>query len=304
MSSDLAPYPIGEIQPEWVLEQEALGSKRKFWYSSNPKEEASWLFKYPQARSGQHWAEKVAAEVADALEINHARVELAVFEGTPGSTTESFARDGRELFHGNQILAGHVHGYDASREFRQSDHTFENILYGLDSAFATPDGRRWARGAIIDYLVLDALVGNTDRHHENWAILRKRTENGWSGLVAPTFDHASSLGRELMDEGPRKSRRRLLDEGRVGDYSERGRGAIFWATSDRRALSPLELVRRGAPAQPEFFRASLLRLDKVDRVMLEAIVNRIPDGWISELGRTFAVELMSYNLEQLREVVV
>lgn len=141
------PYGIVEIQSEWVLGQEALGSKRKFWYRSELEDSTSWLFKYPQKGSGQHWAEKVAAEVADVLEILHARVELAEFRGTRGSTTESFARDGRELYHGNQVLAGYVHGYDPDREFHQSDHTFDNILYGLELAFETPEGRRGARGA-------------------------------------------------------------------------------------------------------------------------------------------------------------
>ena len=56
-----APFPVIEIQPKWVLEPEALGSKEKFWYRQTDKE-ARWLFKYPQTNTGQHWAEKIAAE--------------------------------------------------------------------------------------------------------------------------------------------------------------------------------------------------------------------------------------------------
>ena len=40
----------------------------------------------------------------------HARVELAAFQGVQGSATESFAREGRELYHGNQVLAGQLMG--------------------------------------------------------------------------------------------------------------------------------------------------------------------------------------------------
>ena len=56
-----------------------------------------------------------------------------------------------------------------------------------------------AKSRIAEYLVLDAVIGNTDRHHENWGILRQRRGNVWYGFVAPSFDHASSLGRELLD---------------------------------------------------------------------------------------------------------
>ena len=71
------PYPIIEIQPEWVIAEEDMGSKPKFWYRASA-DEAEWLFKYPQRDTGQHWAEKIAAELANATGIPHAPVELAI----------------------------------------------------------------------------------------------------------------------------------------------------------------------------------------------------------------------------------
>jgi hypothetical protein len=296
-----APYPIIEIHPDWVLEEEAMGSKQKFWFRSSDGE-PDWLFKYPQPRTGQHWAEKIAAEVADALDILHARVELAVFQDVQGSATESFARDGRELYHGNQVLEGQLLDYDASKQFRQSDHTLENIFAALDRAFRSPAGALGAKERLAEYLVLDALIGNTDRHHENWGILRKRTPRGWTGMVAPTFDHASSLGRELLDEGAGKSRRRLLDEGWIPQYAEKAPGAIYWQSSDKRGISPLELVRRVDALHPDVFRRAMSRLGKLNKKVLRRIVERIPQGWMSELARTFAVKLLCYNLEQMRRI--
>jgi hypothetical protein len=294
-------YPVIEIQPDWVLEEEAMGSKEKFWFREKD-EEPDWLFKYPQPNTGQHWAEKIAAEVADALDIFHARVELAVFQGTRGSATESFARDGRELYHGNQVLAGQLLDYDPAKRFRQSDHTLENIFTALDQVFESTDVARGAKERLADYLVLDALIGNTDRHHENWGILRKRTPRGWLGMVAPTFDHASSLGRELLDEDTGKSRQRLLSEARVPQYAEKAPGAIYWEATDRRAISPLELVRRAAALYPNLFERALQRLSRIDRAGLENVVGRVPAGWMSELSRTFAVELMCYNRQELKRI--
>jgi hypothetical protein len=294
-------YSVLEIQPEWVLEREALGSKRKFWYRAT-EDEPQWLFKYPQPNAGQHWSEKIAAEVAAGLEILHARVELAVFQGTRGSATESFAREGRNLFHGNQILAGKVLGYDPAKEFRQSDHTLTNIFIAIDRTFPIPESAHKAKAIFASYLVLDALIGNTDRHHENWGILRRRVGDHWQGMLAPTFDHASSLGRELVDTAEGKCRERLLREGRVGPYAEKAPGAIFWDRSDKRGLSPLELVRRAAGLHPELFQSALARLERLDRQGLETIVGRVPGAWMTPLAREFAVELMCYNTEQLRRI--
>ena len=61
-------YRVLEIQPEWVREPEALGSKEKFWYRAK-ESEAEWLFKFPQPNTGQHWAEKIAAELAACLGV-------------------------------------------------------------------------------------------------------------------------------------------------------------------------------------------------------------------------------------------
>jgi hypothetical protein len=59
------------------------------------------------------------------------------------------------------------------------------------------------QNAMARYFVLDALICNTDRHHENWGFLMTYqpvdSENVNDQLkMAPSFDHASSLGRELL----------------------------------------------------------------------------------------------------------
>ena len=294
-------YPIIEIQPEWVIAEEDMGSKPKFWYRAST-DEPEWLFKYPQRNTGQHWSEKIAAELANAIGISHARVELARFQGSRGSATESFMQDDRELAHGNQVLAGQLLDYDPDKQLRQSDHTLENIFASLERVFTSEHGVSRAKRRIADYVVLDALIGNTDRHHENWGILRKVDPQEEPETVAPTFDHASSLGRELRDEGTGKTRRRFLDEVRIASYSEAGRGAIYWQSSSKKGPSPLELLRCAAERYPDTFRPGLARLDDLHEDALRRIVARIPEAWMSDLAQTFSVELMSYNLQQIKSI--
>ena len=104
-------YPIVEVQQSQVLDPEDMGSKSKIWCRIEGRE-GKWLFKYPRENTGEHWAEKIAAAVAEHLGIPHGAVELAVFNHSRGSVTESFIDEGQGLFHGNQVLAGAVLGYD------------------------------------------------------------------------------------------------------------------------------------------------------------------------------------------------
>ena len=291
------PYPIFEVHEEWALEPEAMGSKDKFWYRKPAKGSARWLFKRPRGNSGEHWAEKIAEAVAQRLQIPHGRVELAVFAGIRGTVTESFVTGDEVLVHGNQILARLELSYDPNVKFGQSDHTLENIWQALDYVFVHQADAEQAKRQFAGYATLDAVIGNTDHHHENWGMVQNWTGEEWVGFLAPSFDHASSLGRELTDE----DRARRLRENSVERYVERGRGGIYWTRDAKRAPSPLELALSAAEHYPHLSRPALEKLDDLSESSLSQIVNRVPDDWMSKSAKRFALALMRYNLQRLRE---
>ena len=308
-------YPVDKVRPEWALasELEVMGSKPKFWFD-NSDNQKRWLFKYPTRKeTGEHWSEKVAAEVAGLLGVPHARVELAVCEHTPdelaarlghkGCVSEAFTWEGMDdLVHGNAILHRVVPDYDPkAMRFRQSHHTLHNIWLALGDVFESSAECAAAKAQFAGYLTLDALVGNTDRHNENWGLLARDDGNGVR--IAPSYDHASCLGRELQD----RRRRMLLSEGRVGRYAagkggKRGSGGIYWS-SDSVAPSPLNLFRMAAKTYPALFDPWRARVQDVSEDALGEIVARIPSDWMSDTAREFAIALMRFNLSQLREIL-
>lgn len=291
----LEPYPVVDV--EEAINPESLGTKKKFWCLV-PEREGEWLFKYPRENKGEHWAEKIAGEVARHLKIPHGRVELAVYNCIRGTVSDSFVNESQnqELVLGNQALYVTVPGYDRKkRRFHQSDHTLENIWLALERG---TDDAKESKRQFAGYAVLDAVIGNTDRHHENWGILRTPTGGGWTRTLAPSFDHASSLGRELSDE----QRMRRLTEKNIDGYIGRGRGGIHWSSSDERAPSPLELVRLAARVEPDLFRPAISRLEKLDDDSLREFVNRVPDDWMSSAAREFSVALMRYTIETMRRL--
>lgn len=84
---------------------------------------------------GEHWAEKIAAEVASVLIIPAAKVELAEFNGRRGCASRSFVDTsrGQSLIHGNEVLGGLVVKYDPAKKLRQSDHNlYQNVGGGQE----------------------------------------------------------------------------------------------------------------------------------------------------------------------------
>ena len=98
-------------------------------------------------------------------------------------------------------------------------------------------------------------------------------------------------------------RDRLLAENRVGDYVEKGRGAIYWSEEERHGLSPLELVRRANGKYPSLFRPALVKIASLDENALLGVVNCVPSNLMTPSAREFAGELLFYNFGQLRRLI-
>ena len=193
-----ASYPVRQVLTSARFRDETMGTKEKFW--CRDEKGLHWLFKFARPRTGEHWSEKIAAEVGLALGVPCAHVELAECRGQPGSLTRSFVTKGwASLVHGNELLQEVDASYPVVKLRGVTKHTVDAVL-GLLSKVDAPtssDPRLVSAADIfMGYLLLDAVVVNSDRHHENWGVLQLA---GGVRRLAPSYDHASSLGRELLD---------------------------------------------------------------------------------------------------------
>jgi len=293
-------FPILDASGWKTIEAESLGTKEKVWLTDDRKQE--WLFKHPRPGTGEHWAEKVAAEVAGLLALPHAQVELASLHGKPGSVSLNFAphRATGVLLHGNNLLAG-VPGYEPAKK-KPRLHSVDIVLRALGHRSFRPPagcvGMPWvktAADALVGYLMLDALVGNTDRHHENWGLLI-RVHGGDGHLeLAPTFDHASSLGRELDDE---QRDRRLQQRDRratVESYCERGPSPLYSMDDPPRPLTVRAAFARAGMILPQAATGWIRQLTSVHPARLAQVVTDLPSSVISPSGRRFAEAMLDFN---------
>jgi hypothetical protein len=298
-------FPVFELGANVGREgDEQLGSKRKFWFRHADDE--LWLFKYARPGTGEHWAEKTAAEIAGVLGLPHAVVELARFEGAWGTITSDFTNQGQQsLVHGNELLTELDPEYPTTKTYRVRAHTLTAVHTALNQDFIRAPSSSLAPlefgpfDVFVGYLLLDALIGNTDRHHENWGVLLTSAQPRVAEL-APTYDHASSLGRELTDEvRHRKYRERGARKG-PRQYFAGSRSALFSTAGDRSPMSPLAAFRAALAMAPS---AGQFWLDRVraneDQVLTVAAA--VPEEAISRGARDFCTELLSLGLRSLLE---
>lgn len=305
-------FPVVVITSKQFADVEQLGSKEKFWFWH---EGQKWLFKEarriqsPQGDewTGEDWAEKIAAEIASLLNIPAAKVELADFEGRRGSASLNFTSPAQQLMHGNEVMAGYLDNYDPEVRYKQTNHTVENIITAIRKMFPKANEHHTVLRQLASYMVLDALIGNTDRHHENWGLLwqvrveidevseRARLQKQYD--VAPSFDHASSLGREWRDE----TRRDMLNNKQIERYVSRGKGGIY-LTGGKRGANPLALVESISVQHPDFFRPTLDRLRQVPLIRLNELLDRLPRDRVSDAACCFAKEMLSVAYARLLRI--
>ena len=186
-----------------AADEEYLGTKPKQWLRSPAG--SLWLWKESREhhdarrgtfRKGDDWSEVVAGRLGRRLGLPVAEVVLATRGERFGVVSRIvFEDDAEVLVHGNEMLA--EVGVSSGRRDR-AGYTVEAVALALESvgppvaSDELPTAFDWFTG----YLVLDALIGNTDRHQDNWASIR-----GPAGRrLSPSFDHASCLGFQISDE--------------------------------------------------------------------------------------------------------
>ena len=95
-----------------------------------------------------------------------------------------------DLAHGNELLAARNPNYPVA----EKGPVLGYDLDAIEAVLRPYGGSEFGLGAFesfAGYLTFDALIGNTDRHHENWAVIRN------DHCLAPTYDHADPFRLSL-----------------------------------------------------------------------------------------------------------
>nr|WP_298103472.1 HipA domain-containing protein [uncultured Shinella sp.] len=279
-------FPVIELK-EHPGNPEQLGTKEKFWIEHDNR---LHLLKFGREGTGEDWAEKVACELCCLLGIPHAHYDLAKYNGRCGVLTPSIVKDGERLILGNELINSVSSGYDSTVSYRQREHTVTRVLAALARFTSNKED---SQCIFSGYLLLDAWIGNTDRHHENWGLIN---HEGTRVSLAPTFDHASSLGRELPDRV--RSERLATKDTRfsVEAFSEKARSAIYENQHDRKPLSTVAAFMSVASKLPKKCGSYWVeKLETIPVQEIDSIFSRIPDEFISAPSRGFATRILHHN---------
>jgi hypothetical protein len=185
------------------------------------------------------------------------------------------------------VLLEQYLGFHDPMDREHRGHALANVRkvlepYAAPLGFAGPAGFD-AFDVFAGYLMFDALIVNRDRHPQNWAVLREPTSAQLH--LAPSYDHASGLGFNLLDD----RRQRLLRDNKMRAAFVRKGTAHRFEGCQKVTLSEFAL-RALEMAGSDVRRYWLGRLVSVGHAQFEEVIGRVPG--MSELARRFAVWLL------------
>lgn len=298
-------YDISGFQPEEI---ESLGTKSKYWFKPNTQDE--YLFKSIESttqtgetiqRPGEDWSEKIACEISKKLKIPCAHYELAYNSETKGVITKNFILDkDSNLVTGNQLILNYSSAEKEKIGQRQEKQNILEVYRVLNRfiknkplGFDSLPSIKTASDFFAGYLMLDALISNQDRHSENWGVIS--TTKGTLHL-APTFDHAASLGR---NESAQKKllKLRSKDEGqRVPHYVKKAKSYFYLRDKRMKTIKAFEFF---GILKPHAALSWLNQLEKLTSEDLQKIMNLIPSERMDDVSKEFAFEILCCNKENI-----
>ncbi len=292
---------------------EQLGSKPKFWFREGDRR---LLFKGEARGYGEDWAEVVASHLCDLVGIPHVQYELAecVAEGRllwPGVLCENMVRAPSWLVLGNQLLLALDARYPEKQQFKVRQHSVDSVANAVSAiqapqpVWAThlPANVRTAADVFVGYLMLDAWVANQDRHHENWGAIVTLMEDGHELelSLAPTFDHAAGMARNLSDLDRQKRLSTQNEAHGIQAFARRARSRLYRSEADERPLTTLDAFTAFAQRAPVAADAWLDRLSAVSDPQVSAILERVPPTRMLPVTREFTLALLAENRRRLLE---
>lgn len=152
---------------------------------------------------------------------------------------------------GGMFMKAMIKDYDVRRGTQHNFQSVASVCNMLATAANVSNLRLpldWAQ-AWAKVLAFDALIGNTDRHHENWGFVvdRAAASTQYGFQLGPAFDNGTSLGHER----PANQFARFNDSNYLDHYIGKGHHHMRWEISDPAQAGHFELLAKLADRYPE-----------------------------------------------------
>lgn len=289
----MTEFSVVKISPAAFENAEEIEGGAAEKYRVNLPDLGTVILKLDDESLNGAWVEKITYELAKLIDIPAATYEFAeLFDGRRAIVSPNYLLPNHDERSGKSLLDTY---------FGQGNYSYtvDTVLTTIDvnniefsSSYNLPSQVETATDLLAGYLIFDYWIDNIDRHYENWGI-QIDSVTGKKELL-PTYDHGLSLGFLLFDE-------ECLDFAPANHVQNQ---SSAFSGNKGRSLSMNGMLVEVISIKPDVARVWIERIAKVNHNDIIELLDRIPDGWISNEKKLFAIELLEFNRQQLMSVLI
>ena len=242
---------------------------------------------YTDAVKHQFWCEYISAKIAEMMQLTAADTKIALDKKQAGIIIKWFDKlflTGKEILSvGLDLLSGDI-------DYSERHQSLEYVLSHTHKL--NQKATIWW----MQLILFDALIGNGDRHHENWGMFVKK---GLSFEFSPIFDSGVCLGWRLQEHE--------FENFNFEQYFSKYKTKIPVSLnngSHKIADMIVFFVENGVPKKTMLEFISHFDINKLKRDVFEKQVNHIneklPDAYcLTEARQDFMLKFLNFRHQAL-----
>lgn len=270
-------YKIKKVNQDFkFINNELLirGSRKKILAIDNKKEIAMFKYEREDYQCSEACSEKIAYEIAKKIRYECAKVELAYDDlGKIGILNYYFS---------NRFTASHadiISYLNKDIKQRKKYYTISNIKSVLDEI-----NQDLFQG-FIRIMIFDALIGEQDRHEENWGIIEKNNKY----FISPLYDNGDSLLREFKNiTNLNKYKDGIKD---FDAYIKRSKTLIYKEDNNKR-YGHFELIEYLYNKFPKLVTPEINKLQILTDKAIEKIVEKTPNELLTNEHKKYIIQYL------------
>lgn len=279
-------YKIKKVGKDFrfIPEINNKGSREKRTALDNQNNKAIFKYEMYDKSCSEACSEKLSYEIAKVLGYECAHIELALDENDTLGILNYLFVDVHKEEHIDAIAY-----IKKNNEERSQFYTLENIKKCLDML----DTDLFYQ--FLRIMIFDALVGEQDRHEENWGIIRK---NGTYKL-SPLYDNGCNLLREFYkEEYAEKFYNGVKD---FTSYIKRSKTWIYQKDGNR--YKHFDLIKNLYNIYPNHTGKEIMNLEKLTDEKIKNIVNKMPDNIITKKHKEYIIKYIMVRKQILLNII-
>ena len=170
---------------ERLTEINTLGTRNKF-IVLNPETNESFYFKtslYKEVNGRvksypfEFWSEIVASILGEMLHLPVLHYDIASFRDSLGCISKNMVSSNEEMTEGDRVIMQYFPTFFDSADYKKNHNL--NLIHTCLARLGFLQFKRIA----IEMLLFDCIIGNTDRHSQNWALIKHNSQE-WDSIRA------------------------------------------------------------------------------------------------------------------------